>query len=52
MDKIRQAYLKIYKLPKGTGIFFSNDDQNDQVLKMLEKFDVYKGLFLDRQNRF
>ena len=51
MDKIRQEYLKIYNLPKETGIFFSNDDRNDQVLNMLEKF-LKKGFNLDKQNKF
>ena len=31
MDKIRQQYLQIYDLPKGTGIFFSNNGDNTNL---------------------
>lgn len=44
MDKLRQEYLKVYDLPKGTGIFFSNNGDKHQIIKMLNKFLEEKNL--------
>lgn len=35
MDKIRHRYMEMYRLPKGTGIFFSNNGDGILIQKMI-----------------
>ena len=35
MDKIRHRYMDMYRLPKGTGIFFSNNGDGILIQKMI-----------------
>ena len=51
MDKLRQEYIKMYDLPKGTGIFFSNNGDTGQIKKLLKKFLEIKDLGWN-QDRF
>jgi len=38
MDKIRQQYMEMYNLPKGTGIFFSEKGDGENIGLMIRNF--------------
>ena len=38
MDKIRQQYMEMYDLPKGTGIFFSECGDGEDIAQMIQNF--------------
>ena len=38
MDKIRQQYIEMYDLPKGTGIFFSDKGDGEDIAKIIQNF--------------
>ena len=38
MDKIRQQYMEMYDLPKGTGIFFSACGDGEDIAQMIQNF--------------
>ena len=38
MDKIRQEYMEMYDLPKGTGIFFSDKGDGEYIAQIIQNF--------------